>query len=299
MYITKEKFEEICEKYFGFILAGDDAVAAMRFVNDVLCAEADALKEKEPHATVSIRQLEDAAYQVFEIGGEIENGEFLEEEGDLPKCVIIPLRDLPLNANFFSYNENGSFSCDEESLADMVGDFLSNTYGYCHFGFHMEFGCSDGRVEDIVVTDIQWDIDKEEDLTVVRTMDELEDYLDTNGWSVYKDEEGWDIRQASPAGEDFGFYIRHGDDVEQAIKEIKEYAYDFDIEEHVELHLGGRGAPGVVELVEDAKEIQKMLDELADGVNWCEQKTIAETIASAEAKAGKYNPAGKEQEIDL
>ena len=108
-------------------------------------------------------------------------------------------------------------------------------------------------------------------------MDELEDYLESKDWSVYKDEEGWDIRQASPAGEDFGFFIRHDDDVQKAINEIKEYAYDFNVDEHVEMWIGGLGAPDVVTLVDDAKEIQKMLDDLADGVNWCEQLTIAES----------------------
>lgn len=299
MYITKEKFEEICKKYSSLLVVERDVSETFGFVHDLLCAEADALAAKEPYATVSIQKLNDAAYQVFEVGQEIENEEFLEEEGALPKCVSIPVRNLPLNANFFSYNEDGSFSCDEESLADMVVDYLSNTYGYCHFGFHMEFGCSNGRVASIVVTDIQWDIDKEEELTVVRTMDELEAYLVDNGWSVYKDEDGWDIRQASPAGEDFGFYIRHGDDVETAIKEIKEYAYDFDIDEHVRLNLGVRGAPGVRELVEDAKEIQKMLDELADGVNWCEQKTIGETLVDAQERAGGASGQEKEQEFGM
>ena len=209
MYITKEKFEAIVKNHRSLLVVEGDVSEALEFVQELLEAEADALKKKEPHATVSIQKLNDAAYQVFEVCGEIENEEFLEN--------------------------------------------------------------------------------KEEELTVVRTLDELEDYLDDKGWSVYKDEDGWDIRQASPAGEDFGFYIRHGDDVEQAIKEIKEYAYDFDIDEHVELNLGGRGAPGVVELVEDAKEIQKMLDELADGVNWCEQKTVKETIQEATQRSSNFD----------
>lgn len=288
MYITKEKFEQICKNHSSLLVLDSDISEALEFVHELLCAEADALKEREPYATNSIKKLNDAAYQVFEVCGEIENEEFLEEEGALPKCVSIPGGALELDADFFSYSEDGSVSYDKETLADIVGEYLSDTYGYCHGGFHIQLACFDGRVDEIVAMDIQWDVDKEEELRVVRTLDELEEYLDDNGWSVYKDEDGWDIRQASPAGEDFGFFIRHGDDVEKAIKEIKEYAYDFDIDEHVELNLGGRGAPGVSELVEDAKEIQKMLDLLADGVNWCEQKTLGETLAEAEERSEGY-----------
>ena len=50
-------------------------------MQDLLEAEADALKEKEPHATNTIKRLNDAAYQVFEVCGEIENEEFMEVEG--------------------------------------------------------------------------------------------------------------------------------------------------------------------------------------------------------------------------
>lgn len=119
---------------------------------------------------------------------------------------------------------------------------------------------------------------EEKDCYLPATMDELESYLNENGWTVDKDEEGWDIRQASPAGEDFGFYIRHDNTVETAVKEIQQYAYDFDSEEHVKLNLGANGAPGVIELVEDARAIQKMLNVLADGVNWCKRETIRESV---------------------
>lgn len=51
---------------------------------------------------------------------------------------------------------------------------------------------------------------------------------------------------------------------------MREYAEDFDEDEHVELWVGGRGKRGVPEtvreLVEDAKAIQKMLYELAEAL---------------------------------
>lgn len=215
MYITKEKFNEIAKKYSSLLVVEGDVSEAFGFVQELLEAEADALKAVEPEATASIDRLNAAAYEIFDIQGDIENEEFLEEE----------------------------ISSD--------------------------------------------------DLKVVQTIDELKDYLEDNGWHVEEcnvgpgNDIGWELSKYSPAGEDFFFAIEHNNDVVEAIQALKQYAYNFDIDEHVQLNLGGRGAPGVVELVEDAKEIQKMLDELADGVNFCQQKTIAETIASAEAKAGK------------
>ncbi len=122
---------------------------------------------------------------------------------------------------------------------------------------------------------------------IVQSMDALKEYLERKDWqvnacSVGPDSvAGWEISQYSPAGEDFGFCIEHDHNVEKAIKELKRYAYYFDVDEHVELHLGGRGAPSAKILVEDAEAIQEMLSELADGVNWCEQYTIGEQLTSA------------------
>lgn len=142
-----------------------------------------------------------------------------------------------------------------------------------------------------------------EDITLVQTMEELRNYLDMKGWQVSTcqfagNHIGWEIGQYSPEGEDFWFAIEHDNDVITAIQAIKEYAYDFDEEEHVKLNLDARGAPGLKALVEDASAIQEMLDDLADGVNWCEQKTIGEIcglssledkIKSAAERAGEHH----------
>ncbi len=136
------------------------------------------------------------------------------------------------------------------------------------------------------------DIDMDDDsVSVVRSMDELKAYIEEKGWWVSDcnysgGHVGWEIGQHSPAGEDFSFSFEHNNDVEEAITAIKKYAYDFDEEEHIEIFVEARknglsGVPSTKELVEDAKAIQEMLDELADGVNWCEQKTIGETLAEA------------------
>ena len=76
MYITREKFEEICKKYHGLLLIERDIEDAFSFVQELLEAEADATKELEPQAFRSIDRLNAAAYEVFNLGNEIENEEF-------------------------------------------------------------------------------------------------------------------------------------------------------------------------------------------------------------------------------
>lgn len=49
---------------------------ALAFVQDLLEAEADAIKNREPHATASIGRLNEAAYEVFSISNEIDAEEF-------------------------------------------------------------------------------------------------------------------------------------------------------------------------------------------------------------------------------
>ena len=83
-----------------------------------------------------------------------------------------------------------------------------------------------------------------------------------NGSQIY-------ISKYSPAGEDFGFEVE-GSTVEEIVKEIVKYANDFDAEEHVLLWVEGcgrNGVPGLRALLEDADEIQEMLDKLAEEVS--------------------------------
>ena len=69
----------------------------------------------------------------------------------------------------------------------------------------------------------------------------------------------------TPAGEDF-LFTAWGQTAQQLAQDVFKYAEDFDIDEHCELNLGARGAPGVVALVDDAREIQNMLDALAEAL---------------------------------
>lgn len=71
--ISKEKFNEIKQRYSSLLILDDEPVMALDFAHDLLCAEADAIKEKEPYATKTIDRLESAAYEVYEMAQEVEN----------------------------------------------------------------------------------------------------------------------------------------------------------------------------------------------------------------------------------
>ena len=78
MYISKEKFDEIKKRYSTLLILDGDPVDALNFVQDLLEAEADAIKEREPNATASINRLNEAAYEVYAICGDVDDEEFSE-----------------------------------------------------------------------------------------------------------------------------------------------------------------------------------------------------------------------------
>ena len=92
-------------------------------------------------------------------------------------------------------------------------------------------------------------------------------------WSCWEYEHGGvELGKHSPAGEDFSFYVGNK---ENLAEEAREYADDFDIEEHVRELLNAKangfaGVPDLKTLVEDADDIKGMLDELADALEEAE-----------------------------
>ena len=79
MYITKEQFETLREKYSSLLIMDSDVRDALNFAHDLLAAEADALEAQEPTATVTIDRLNKAAYEVFDLGQSVKNEEFRQE----------------------------------------------------------------------------------------------------------------------------------------------------------------------------------------------------------------------------
>lgn len=92
--------------------------------------------------------------------------------------------------------------------------------------------------------------------TAIKTAESL-------GWNVTRYENWYTVGQESPAGEDFSFDAAVG----SFKRDVVQYAYMFDEEEHLEMWLEAssnvRGVPSVFKLCEDAKAIKKMLDDLS------------------------------------
>ncbi len=91
--------------------------------------------------------------------------------------------------------------------------------------------------------------------------------LEENDWSVssYTNDGRVELEKYSPAGEDFLMCV----EVENFPESVREYANDFDADEHAAMWIEARGKVNGVpdsirELIKDAEAIQKMLNKLAD-----------------------------------
>lgn len=92
----------------------------------------------------------------------------------------------------------------------------------------------------------------------------LKEVAEPLGWNlVLLNNNDVEIGQYSPAGEDFWFSL-NGD--EDYFEQIIRYANNFDVDEHAEMWVGGNGAPSLSRLIDDARDIEKMLYELSDAV---------------------------------
>ena len=80
------------------------------------------------------------------------------------------------------------------------------------------------------------------------------------GWTVREYDSGTaELSQYSPAGEDFSFAVRCACIAE----DVRDYYEDFDSEEHAAMWYGGPGAPNLHTLLEDAEDLEEMLEDLA------------------------------------
>lgn len=112
----------------------------------------------------------------------------------------------------------------------------------------------------LITSAIQEFLDADSSLLLKRVKNVAEELY----WNI-EDEGDGSLRfsQESPAGEDFSFSVSS----DNLIRQVQEYAADFDVSEHVAMWLEARGnvsgVPDAVTLVDDAREIQAMLDALA------------------------------------
>ena len=104
---------------------------------------------------------------------------------------------------------------------------------------------------------------------------QYEEEIERLGWWIEEGDEQIEIGQYSPAGEDFSFCI----DAEDPVGQIRQYADDFDADEHAEMWIEARdhvsGVPtSVRELINDADAIKKMLTDLADALEQVDAKEV-------------------------
>ena len=80
MTLSKDAYEKIVKKYPVLLVMDEDPLYAFNFVHDVLCAEADALKEKCPWLDRPVSDLEHAAYLVWDAMNDIDTDNLGEED---------------------------------------------------------------------------------------------------------------------------------------------------------------------------------------------------------------------------
>lgn len=80
----------------------------------------------------------------------LENLEEYYPELMLPREVKISLEELEAK-----HEELHGRKLSEEALDDFLGDYLSDKYGYCHFGFDYDI---DFKNDIIICKNIEWDI---------------------------------------------------------------------------------------------------------------------------------------------
>lgn len=149
---------EIFEEYFGDALEEDDEYEEIKncvegFIKElelegVEITEDDykniseRLTNKKKTLDVIVREY------LCEIRELLDDG--IEESLNLPKTVLISASELALDTDDIYKNE--------DELSDIVGNYLSDVYGFCHFSFNMRVAYNENNEpSDVIVTNIQWD----------------------------------------------------------------------------------------------------------------------------------------------
>lgn len=105
--------------------------------------------------------------------------------------------------------------------------------------------------------------------------EEYLEVLENHDWSVesYTEDGRVELQKYSPAGEDFCICV----ETENFPDAVAKYAAEFDIDEHIEMWVearknGVKGIPSARELVFDAEDINKMLQELASALREAQER---------------------------
>lgn len=74
--MTEQEFKSVCNRFSSLLILKDDAQEALAFAEELLEAELDAVKKREPTATTTIQRLETAAHELASLRNAVANEEF-------------------------------------------------------------------------------------------------------------------------------------------------------------------------------------------------------------------------------
>lgn len=126
-------------------------------------------------------------------------------EYDLPDTVVISINELDYDPE------------DGDVLDDAIGDYLSDRYGFCHYGFDYS---TDAATGDITVTNIDWDVS--ESMKIVKESKET-DKVVKDAKNVIKKLEG--IGDASLEVEDVGALNKLKKSIDKVLEKDKKPTY--------------------------------------------------------------------------
>lgn len=184
------------------------------------------------------------------------------------------------NAENFGYEEV-PWACikdiDEDKLFDMSEGYFDkwfSDYLYIKNNRNEDFTVIDRKCRQISIHPNgilalcygEFDEDCKESsigIDVKELSDKIVDICESKGWFVTVDGDDVELQQYSPLGEDFFFSVR----AKSFVRDVLEYAHDFNPDKHAEMWVESRGTNGVPnsirQLIDDADAIADMLDDLA------------------------------------
>lgn len=192
-------------------------------------------------------------YNVIDIVGEMEKEDFNFEE--------MGKGSLYYDIWFSDYLYIKNFSSEEFTFKDRNGAEITihpDGYVTLYFGKFIDQEEEDEKTLKTIKSYYKTTIDK-----IPRYRKICEDL----GWTlrVYPDSNLAELEKYSRAGEDFAFSVS----IDNFIKDVCDYANDFDVDEHVRMWVqaGDCGQPmSVRALLEDAENIDEMLSDLANAL---------------------------------
>lgn len=74
--MTEQEFKSVCNRFSSLLILKDDAEEALAFAQELLEAEIDAVRKREPSATTTIQRLEAAVYEMSDLRNAVASEEF-------------------------------------------------------------------------------------------------------------------------------------------------------------------------------------------------------------------------------